>query len=89
MIYTPGHSPDHISLYHIPSKTLISGDALTAEDGVLLSFNPDFTPDRAAAVQSIAKLAKLDIESVIAYHGGVCTKDIKGRLAELAETTPA
>ncbi|WP_157128188.1 MBL fold metallo-hydrolase [Brevibacillus parabrevis] len=89
VFHTPGHSPDHISLYHIPSKTLISGDALTAEDGVLLSFDPNFTLDRATAVQSMAKLAKLDVESVIAYHGGVCTKEIKERLAELIETTPA
>lgn len=85
VIYTPGHSPDHISLYHIPSKTLISGDALTAQDGVLMPFNPEFTPDQTTALQSIAKLQSLDIETVIAYHGGVCTRDIKQRLVELVE----
>ncbi|QRG69484.1 MBL fold metallo-hydrolase [Brevibacillus choshinensis] len=88
VIFTPGHTPDHISLYHIPSKTLISGDALTAQDGVLMPFNPAFTPDKEKALQSIAKLIDLDIETVIAYHGGVCTGGIKERLAEIVETTP-
>lgn len=88
VIYTPGHTPDHISLYHIPSKTLISGDALTAQDGVLMPFNPDFTPDKATALQSIAKLVDLDIETVIAYHGGVCTGGIKERLVQIVENTP-
>ncbi|MDF2681681.1 MAG: hypothetical protein K0R47_2871 [Brevibacillus sp.] len=88
VIYTPGHTPDHISLYHIPSKTLISGDALTSQDGVLMPFNPDFTPDKATALQSIAKLVDLDIETVIAYHGGVCTGGIKERLVQIVENTP-
>jgi len=89
VIYTPGHSPDHISLYHIPSKTLIAGDALTAEDGVLMPFNPDFTPDKKTALQSIAKLLELEIETVIAYHGGVCTGDVKKRLQDMIQNVRA
>lgn len=30
-IYTPGHAPDHISLYHKESEILIAGDALFRE----------------------------------------------------------
>lgn len=88
VIYTPGHTPDHISLYHIPSKTLLSGDALTAQDGVLMPFDPEFTIDKATALQSIAKLVDLDIETVIVYHGGVCTGGIKERLTQIVENTP-
>ncbi|MGG1658301.1 MBL fold metallo-hydrolase [Brevibacillus sp. NRS-1366] len=87
VIFTPGHSPDHISLYHIPSKTLIAGDALTAQDGVVMPFNPEFTPEKKAALQSVAKLLDVDIEIVIAYHGGVCTGGIKERLQEIVEHT--
>lgn len=29
--YTPGHAPDHVSLYHKGSRTLIAGDALFKE----------------------------------------------------------
>jgi glyoxylase-like metal-dependent hydrolase (beta-lactamase superfamily II) len=85
IIHTPGHTPDHISLYHKPSKTLISGDALTSLDGVLMPPNRDFTPDMETALKSIAKLIDLDIETVITYHGGVCTERIKERLAEIAD----
>ncbi|MGC5327423.1 MBL fold metallo-hydrolase [Brevibacillus sp. SYSU BS000544] len=85
VIYTPGHSPDHISLYHLPSKTLISGDALTSQDGELQSFDPNFTPDKATAYQSVAKLLDLEIDTVITYHGGVCTENIKERLEDIVK----
>lgn len=86
VVFTPGHTPDHISLYHPSSKTLISGDALTSLDGVLMPPNADFTPDMPNALKSVAKLLALDIETVITYHGGVCTgaEQIKARLAEIA-----
>lgn len=87
VVFTPGHCPDHISLYHVPSKTLIAGDALTSHEGVLQSFNPMFTPDQRTALQSIAKLQELDIKKVITFHGGVCEGNIKERLEEILETT--
>ena len=88
VVYTPGHTPDHASFYHEPSRTLVSGDALTAQDGVLLPFHPDFTADKAEATRSIAKLAELEIDTVIAYHGGVCVGNIRERLQEIVETAP-
>lgn len=84
VIFTPGHTPDHISLYHIPSRTLISGDALTSANGVLMPPNPAFTPDYPEALRSVARLAELDIGKVIAYHGGVVTERIAERLSEIA-----
>ena len=33
VIFTPGHTPGHLSLYLERSKVLIAGDALTAEGG--------------------------------------------------------
>ncbi|MFD1956633.1 MBL fold metallo-hydrolase [Paenibacillus thailandensis] len=86
VIYTPGHTPDHISLYHIPSKTLITGDALTSQDGELRPFDPNFTLDRRLALKSAAKFRELVIETVIAYHGGVCTGNIQERLNEILES---
>src|SRR5215213_6731137 len=35
VIFTPGHTPGHVSLYLERPKVLIAGDALTAEDGSL------------------------------------------------------
>lgn len=88
VVYTPGHTPDHTSFYHEPSRTLISGDALTAQDGNLMPFNPSFTPDKEEAVRSIEKLLDFDIDTVITYHGGVCSGNIRERLIEIVGTTP-
>ncbi|MFC5449585.1 MBL fold metallo-hydrolase [Paenibacillus aestuarii] len=85
VIFTPGHTVDHICLYHIPSKTLITGDALTAENGVLMPPNPPYTPNYPQALESVGKLVDLDIETAIAFHGGVCADNIRERLIEIAK----
>jgi glyoxylase-like metal-dependent hydrolase (beta-lactamase superfamily II) len=84
VIYTSGHTPDHISLYHLPSKTLITGDALTAHEGRLLPPAGQHTADMEAALASVGKLVNFDIETVICFHGGICTGDIRERLTEIA-----
>jgi glyoxylase-like metal-dependent hydrolase (beta-lactamase superfamily II) len=71
VIFTPGHTPGHISLYHKPSKTLVAGDALTADGRKLSGPNPVTTYDMNEANKSVKKLAQYDIQTVICYHGGV------------------
>ncbi|MDU0205559.1 MULTISPECIES: MBL fold metallo-hydrolase [Paenibacillus] len=88
VVYTPGHTPDHTSYYHIPSKTLIAGDALTAKDGVLQSYNPAYTPDQETALASIAKLQELELHAIIAFHGGVCTDNLQERLQDIVTAGP-
>ncbi|WP_246187936.1 MBL fold metallo-hydrolase [Paenibacillus tengchongensis] len=83
VIFTPGHTPDHISLYHLPSKTLITGDALTSRDGVLLPFDSGFTLDHKTALASVAQFEPLELDTVVTYHGGVCTERIDERLREI------
>jgi glyoxylase-like metal-dependent hydrolase (beta-lactamase superfamily II) len=83
VISTPGHTPDHISLYHLPSKTLIAGDALIAHEGRLLPPSGQFTVDMKSALESVGKLAHLVIEAVICFHGGICTDNIREQLTEI------
>jgi glyoxylase-like metal-dependent hydrolase (beta-lactamase superfamily II) len=83
-VYTPGHTPGHICLYLPESRTLIAGDALFAEGGVLAA-----APERLAwnieeYRASLAKLAGYDIETVICYHGGVYDVDVNQRIKEIA-----
>jgi glyoxylase-like metal-dependent hydrolase (beta-lactamase superfamily II) len=85
VIFTPGHTPGHISLYHHQSKTLITGDALVAVNGELLGPNQQATPDMETALKSIKKFTKYDIETVICYHGGAYKDNANKRLAELAD----
>lgn len=84
IIGTPGHTPGHISLYHHPSKTLISGDAMTVADGQLLGPAPQHTFDMNLAIRSLKKLAQYDIETVVCYHGGLYKGNANERIAELA-----
>lgn len=85
VIHTPGHTPGHVCLYHIPSGTLIAGDAMVVENGELKGPRPAVTPDMEQARQSLKKLAAFDIETVICYHGGRYQGSVNERIAELAD----
>lgn len=85
VIFTPGHTPGHICLYHERSRTLIAGDALTADDRRLMGPNVGATPDMPMAVQSVRKLAELDVDTIVCYHGGVVREDAGGQLRRVAE----
>lgn len=84
VIFTPGHTPDHISLYHHSTKTLIAGDALTADQGQLQYPNKKFTLDMEQALVSLNRFLDYEIDTVICFHGGVCTDQVNERLSTLA-----
>ncbi|MEH7414924.1 MBL fold metallo-hydrolase [Neobacillus drentensis] len=84
VIFTPGHTPDHLSLYHHAAKTLISGDALTADQGQLQYPTKKFTLDMDQAIQSITRFLDYEIDKAICFHGGVCKNQVMERLAALA-----
>jgi glyoxylase-like metal-dependent hydrolase (beta-lactamase superfamily II) len=85
VIFTPGHTPGHLSLYLERSKILIAGDALTAEGGHLNGPNPSMTLDMRAAMRSIRRLAELDVETIVCYHGGVVGEDANGQLRRVVQ----
>jgi glyoxylase-like metal-dependent hydrolase (beta-lactamase superfamily II) len=85
VIFTPGHTVGHMCLYLERSRTLVAGDALTASDGRLLGPNPNATQDLPTAGASVRKLAELDAQAVVCYHGGVVDDDASGQLRHLAE----
>jgi glyoxylase-like metal-dependent hydrolase (beta-lactamase superfamily II) len=85
VIHTQGHTPGHICLYLKKYKTLVTGDAMNVVDGKLVGPNPVFTFNMEEALNSLKKLTKYDIETVICYHGGVFTDNPNQRIAELAE----
>lgn len=84
VVATPGHTPGHISLYLERSRTLIAGDAMVSQDGVLYGPREAVTPDLPRARASLRALAELDVDAVITYHGGVVTDGVNARLRELA-----
>ena len=85
LVFTPGHTPGHMCLYHERSRTLIAGDALTSNDGQLWGPNESATPDMPTAVQSVQKLAALEVQAIVCYHGGLVRDDAGGQLRRLAQ----
>lgn len=84
VIFTPGHTLGHISLYVKASKTLIAGDALAVADGELNLSPAANNYDQELCKQSAKKLAAYDIETVFCYHGGLYQGDANQRIAALA-----
>jgi glyoxylase-like metal-dependent hydrolase (beta-lactamase superfamily II) len=85
VIFTPGHTPGHISLYLERTRTLITGDALTASEGQLAGPNEGATPDMPTAGQSVRKLADLDVGAIVCYHGGVVQDAAHEQLRRVAQ----
>ena len=87
VIHTPGHTPGHVSLFLKRSRTLVTGDAMVAEDGRLQGPRAAATPDMDTALRSLRKLAPLDVDKAITYHGGVVRAGAKERLQELTRAS--
>jgi glyoxylase-like metal-dependent hydrolase (beta-lactamase superfamily II) len=100
-VHTPGHTPGHVSLWHEDSRTLIAGDAVitTAQESAyeVARQIPEihgppryFTPDWAAAEQSVRDLAALRPKTLVTGHGpalaGPAMRDGLERLARDFQT---
>jgi glyoxylase-like metal-dependent hydrolase (beta-lactamase superfamily II) len=79
-IFTPGHSPGHISLFRNVDRTLIAGDAFvtTRQESLIWALTKReeingppkyFTPDWQTARQSVEALSELEPESIGTGHG--------------------
>ncbi|MBA3945735.1 MAG: MBL fold metallo-hydrolase [Herpetosiphonaceae bacterium] len=86
VIFTPGHTPGHMSLYLERSRTLITGDALSATDGQLSGPSEQATMDMTEAAKSVQKLAKLDVQTIVCYHGGVVRDNANEQLQRVAQS---
>lgn len=80
VIHTPGHTPGHVSLYREADRLLIAGDAFvtTQQESALAVLTQKqevhgppmyFTPDWAAAHDSVVRLAALQPEVAATGHG--------------------
>jgi glyoxylase-like metal-dependent hydrolase (beta-lactamase superfamily II) len=96
-IFTPGHSPGHISLWRESDAVLIAGDAFvtTKQESIYASITqaPEmhgppayFTPDWESAKQSVVSLALLTPEIVVTGHGAAMHGPVmRAALNDLAE----
>lgn len=85
VIFTPGHTPGHISLYLKESKTLIAGDSMVIGNGEIQGPVPRNTPDMETALRSVEKYLEYDIHSVICYHGGFSDKNVNEQIRKIVQ----
>jgi glyoxylase-like metal-dependent hydrolase (beta-lactamase superfamily II) len=82
VIHTPGHSPDHICLWHEASRTLFGGDLLIAGGTVVI---PASRGGRLADyLRSLERVLALDPAVVLPAHGSPIDRPadlIRGNLA--------
>ncbi|MCQ6558706.1 MBL fold metallo-hydrolase [Paenibacillus mendelii] len=86
VVFTPGHTPGHISLYLKQSRTLVAGDAMVCVNGNLSGPLQRNTLDMDKALHSLEKFLELDVEKAICYHGGLSHVNVNEQLKKLART---
>lgn len=69
VIHTPGHAPDHICLWHRPTRTLFSGDLALAHTTVVVPASAG--GDMAAYLASLERVLALDPARMLPAHGAV------------------
>ena len=85
VVATPGHTVGHMCLYLERTRTVIAGDALLAEEGRLQGPSANATADMPTAVRSVARLAELDVDAIVCYHGGVVADGAGDQLRRVAD----
>ena len=77
VLSTPGHSDDSTCLYHEPTRTLLSGDAVLSVEGRAWC-NPEYVDDALSAATE-DRLRELDVEHLLPGHGLVVrSPDVMG-----------
>ena len=78
VLETPGHTPDHISLFAPSVSMLFCGDSMVADENGLLGSRPGITWDESKARVSERKQAELGAQIVCSGHGPV-VKEATGK----------
>lgn len=66
LISTPGHDNDCLCWYHIPTKTLITGDSLQANGTICQGIG--FYQDLKGYETGLQRLLRMDIENILCGH---------------------
>lgn len=85
VIHTPGHTDGHVSFLLEETGQLIIGDALFYIEDQLIIPSPELTVNVTEAMKSLEKLLSYEFDSLLCYHGGVCT-DAKIKIKNLLDS---
>ncbi|HET7700480.1 MAG TPA: MBL fold metallo-hydrolase [Candidatus Limnocylindria bacterium] len=84
VIHTPGHTPGSICLYSPSRRLVIVGDILQRLRGRVTLPNYIFTDDMGQARRSIARLAELDVDTILFSHYPALREGARDALRALA-----
>jgi len=84
VVHTPGHTPGSICLYAPERRILFTGDVLQMTAGHLDLPHPFFSDDLGLARRSIARLAALDVETILFAHYPPLRDGVRDALRALA-----
>ena len=82
VIHTPGHTPGSISLYDSERKLIFVGDSIRFANGRISGPPKQFTVDMNEALQSIAKISKLEFDVMLGGHGDALKPNASQRVRE-------
>jgi glyoxylase-like metal-dependent hydrolase (beta-lactamase superfamily II) len=69
VVWTPGHSPGHVCLYHEGRRALIAGDHVLPGYTPHVGMDPFHDDPVGAFVESLLRVATLDVDLVLPGHG--------------------
>jgi len=82
LLFTPGHVPSEISIYHPASRTLFAGD--TVYEGTLPTTRFGGPTEWRTWISQLERLTRLDIDIICPGHGNLCsTEEIERNIAYL------
>lgn len=68
VLWTPGHSPGHVCLYHADSRTLVAGDVILQHITPNISWRPG-QDALAEYLQTLENLNRIEIDLILPSHG--------------------
>jgi hypothetical protein len=71
IVGTPGHTPDHVSLWQPEERLLVVGDALSDYDVGWVNLALDGADAAATALASLRRLADLEPQVIMPGHGAI------------------
>jgi glyoxylase-like metal-dependent hydrolase (beta-lactamase superfamily II) len=84
--HTPGHTPGHTAYYQPERKLLFAGDLFFGEGEKPILTVPDYTHHTGSAIVSARRVAGLDVDGLMTYHGGPFAKGAGPLLRGLVES---
>jgi glyoxylase-like metal-dependent hydrolase (beta-lactamase superfamily II) len=69
VVYTPGHAPDHVALWHGPTRTMFTGDLVIAGSSVMIEASRG--GNLMLYLRSLERILQLDPRRLLPAHGPV------------------